>query len=154
VVWEHGVCFIVTKGVELCISNPSNPRVIFLKKKKFAKNKKNTDVCACTHTHTHPTFSSKSEPDRIQNKERMAWSWTMLMLPGLRVCFEGTSWFSGCWQLQATALARFREQWRPAWRMDISGHTYTYKTHVQIENIARLSSSDRPCATLSLLHMK
>lgn len=80
---------------------------------------------------------------------------------GLRLCLEGTSWFSRCQQLQATGTADFREHLWPAWRMDVSGYAYTYKTlktlrnestkkkkklQVRVENMARLSTS----GTLSL----
>lgn len=94
----------------------------FLKKEKVSKKKRKRktqyrDTHLHAHTHTHTTHTtqplssfSKSEPDRIQNKENMgsrvwrATCWAQSLL------FEGTSWFfSGCRQLQATGTAKFRE---------------------------------------------
>lgn len=69
---------------------------------------------------------------------------------------------SGCRQLQATGTAKFRERWWPARRTDISGYTHTTQrvflflflvvffftesllTHTQVDNIARISTSDAP----------
>ena len=129
------------------------------KKKKFPKNKtKKTHTETHTHVHTAPlSFFSKSEPDRIQNKESVGsrgWRATL----GLRVySLKAPHGFSGCWQLQATGTAKFREQWWPAWRTDLSGYTHTNKTKkylsllkkkTQVDNIARKSISDTAGATL------
>lgn len=58
------------RRVELCISHP---RVSFPKKRKKRKKfKKKLNTHRDTHTHVHTaplSFFSKSEPDRIQNKE-------------------------------------------------------------------------------------
>lgn len=76
---------------------------------------------------------------------------------GLVYSLKAPHGFSGCRQLQATGTAKFREQWRPAWRTDISGYTYTYKKKknffmstkkAQVDDIARISTSDTPRATL------
>lgn len=80
------------RRAELCISNQ---RVIFPKKKKkkgFQKKKKTQYTQTHTHMHTRThihdlcLFFSKSEPDRIQNKESMG------------SCF----WCATCWGSEST----------------------------------------------------
>lgn len=111
----------------------------FLKKKKKVSKKKNKPhkLSTDTHTHTHNTYTQHDLCPLSQNQSqtgfriRRAWDRVFVVRPAgaQSLLFEGTSCFFGMPTAASNSTAKVREQWWPAWRMDVSGYTYTYKTN-------------------------